>query len=59
MMRHMESYVATVNADPIAGMRQYLDQFVFGPSSWTEFLERIGVDELIRASRAGRSIDDA
>jgi glutaconate CoA-transferase subunit A len=59
MMRHMESYVALVNANPVDGMRQYLDQFVFGPSSWTGFLERLGVDELVRASRAGRSLDDA
>ena len=59
MMRHMESYVAQVNANPVDGMRAYLDQFVYGPRSWTEFLERIGVDELIRASRAGRSMDDA
>jgi glutaconate CoA-transferase subunit A len=59
MMKHMESYVARVNANPVEGMREYLEQFVFGPASWTEFLERIGVDELIRASRAGRAIDDA
>jgi glutaconate CoA-transferase subunit A len=59
MMRHMESYVAQVNANPVDGMRAYLDVFVYGPASWTEFLERVGVDELIRASRAGRSIDDA
>jgi len=55
----MESYVARVNANPVDGMRAYLDEFVYGPTSWTEFLERIGVDELIRAARAGRSIDDA
>ena len=59
MMQHMESYVALVNADPIEGMRRYLERFVLGPASWTEFLERIGVDELVRASRAGRSIADA
>jgi len=59
MMRHMESYVARVNANPVEGMREYLDQFVFGPASWTDFLERIGVDELIRAARAGRALHDA
>ena len=59
MMRHMESYVAKVNANPVDGMRAYLDEFVYAPASWTEFLERLGVDELIRAARAGRAIDDA
>jgi glutaconate CoA-transferase subunit A len=59
MMGHMESYVAQVNANPVDGMREYLEQFVFGPASWSEFLAGIGVEELIRAARAGRSIDDA
>ena len=59
MMRHMESYVALVNGSPVDGMREYLEQFVFGPASWTQFLELIGVEELIRAARAGRSNDDA
>jgi glutaconate CoA-transferase subunit A len=59
MMRHMEYYVALVNKDPVAGMHQYLERFVYGPSSWNEFLGLIGVDELLAASRAGRSIDDA
>jgi glutaconate CoA-transferase subunit A len=59
MMRHMEYYVALVNKDPVAGMHQYLERFVYGPSSWNEFLGLIGVDELLAAARAGRSIDDA
>ena len=48
-----------MNANPVDGMREYLEQFVFGPASWSEFLAGIGVEELIRAARAGRSIDDA
>jgi glutaconate CoA-transferase, subunit A len=59
MMRHMEYYVALVNKDPVAGMQEYLDRFVYGPSSWNQFLGLIGVDELLAAARAGRSIDDA
>jgi glutaconate CoA-transferase, subunit A len=59
MMRHMEYYVDLVNKDPIAGMREYLDRFVYQPKSWNEFLSLIGVDELLAAARAGRSIDDA
>src|SRR3984885_3316465 len=30
MMRHMEYYVALVNKDPVAGMQEYLDRFVYG-----------------------------
>jgi glutaconate CoA-transferase subunit A len=59
MMRHMEYYVALVNKDPVKGMQEYLERFVFAPQSWTEFLALIGIDELLEAGRAGRSIYDA
>src|SRR6195256_195561 len=59
MMRHMEYYVGLVNEDPVAGMREYRDRFVYGPKSWTEFLDLIGVEELLHSARAGRSIYDA
>jgi glutaconate CoA-transferase subunit A len=59
MLRHMEYYVGLANGDPVAGMREYLDRYVYGPDSWTEFLDLIGLDELLTAARAGRSIDDA
>lgn len=56
MMRHMEAYVAQVNADPIGGMRDYLETYVYGPKTWNDFLALIGMDEVIEASRKGRSI---
>src|SRR5216683_1833614 len=46
MMRHMEAYVAQVNRDPVDGMREYLDRFVYGSQSWTAYLELIGLGEL-------------
>jgi glutaconate CoA-transferase subunit A len=59
MLRHMEAYVELVNKDPIEGMRSYLERFVYGPKSWSEFLALIGIDELLEAARAGESIYDA
>jgi glutaconate CoA-transferase, subunit A len=59
MMRHMEYYVSVVNKDPVAGMQEYLDRFVYGPKSWAAFLDLIGVDQLLAAARAGKSIHDA
>lgn len=56
MMKHMEAYVAQVNADPVGGMKAYLDKHVYGPKSWNDFLSLIGMDEVIEASRRGRSI---
>ncbi|HEX5507191.1 MAG TPA: CoA-transferase [Pseudolabrys sp.] len=59
MMRHMEYYVELVNNDPVGGMKEYLDTFVYGPRSWPEFLDLIGLEEVLAASRAGNSIYDA
>jgi glutaconate CoA-transferase subunit A len=59
MMRHLEYYVGLVNSDPVAGMQAYLDRFVYGPKSWSEFLGLIGMDDVLAAARAGRSIADA
>lgn len=58
MMRHLEAYVAQVNGDPIGGMQDYLDRFVRGPKDWTEFLSLIGMDEVLDATKRGRSIYD-
>ena len=59
MLRHLQSYVGLVNDDPVNGMQQYLERFVYGPKSWGEFLAMIGMDELLEAARAGESIYDA
>jgi glutaconate CoA-transferase subunit A len=59
MLRHLQYYVGLVNEDPVDGMQQYLERFVYGPKSWSEFLAMIGMDELLEAARAGESIYDA
>lgn len=56
MMKHMEDYVAKVNADPVDGMKEYLETYFHAPKSWNEYLSLIGLDELLEASRKGRSI---
>jgi len=59
MIAHMEYYTGLVNGDPVNGMQQYLERFVYGPKSWNEFLSMIGTDQLLQAARAGESIYDA
>jgi len=56
MLEHVSRYVEKVNASPIDGMREYLDEYVHKPASWTDFLAKIGLHELIDASMKGRSI---
>jgi glutaconate CoA-transferase subunit A len=56
MMKHMEAYVAQVNADPERGMRDYLERYFYEPESWNDYLALIGLEELLDASQKGRSI---
>jgi glutaconate CoA-transferase subunit A len=58
MIDHLEAYVEQVNGDPVEGMKKYLDDYVYGPKSWNDFLSMIGMNEILAASRRGRSIFD-
>jgi glutaconate CoA-transferase subunit A len=59
MLRHMEYYVGLANSEPVKGVQQYLEQFVYAPKSWNEFLGLIGIDELLERARSGQGIYDA
>ena len=57
--RHMDYYTSLVNKDPVKGMAEYLERFVYGPKSWTDYLALLGLDDLLRAARGGRSVSNA
>ena len=48
--------MAKVNAEPVEGMRDYLERHVYEPETWTDFLSLIGLDQLLEAANRGRSI---
>ncbi|WP_425320958.1 CoA transferase subunit A [Acuticoccus sediminis] len=56
MMRHLDRYVARANSDPRSGFEALMTELVHEPADWTQFLERIGVAELVEAMGRGRSI---
>jgi glutaconate CoA-transferase subunit A len=55
---HLDHYAEQLRRDPEQGMRDYLDRHVYGPKSWTEYLDLLGLEELLDAARRGRSIYD-
>ena len=55
---HLDHYAAALKQDPEQQMRDYLDRYFYGPNSWTEYLDRLGLAELLDAGRRGRSIYD-
>jgi glutaconate CoA-transferase subunit A len=58
MFTHLDGYAAQVRQDPEDGIRSYLERYFYGPTSWTGYLDLLGLEELLDASRRGRSIYD-
>ena len=56
LFRHMDYYTSLVNADPVSGMGEYLERYIYGPKSWIDYLELLGLADLLDAARRGRSI---
>jgi glutaconate CoA-transferase, subunit A len=59
LFRHMDYYTSLVNRDPVGGMAEYLERYVYGPKSWTEYLNLIGLADLLEAAKGGRSVSNA
>ncbi|MBI4194639.1 MAG: CoA transferase subunit A [Betaproteobacteria bacterium] len=56
---HMDYYTALVNNNPVDGMQEYLDRYVYGPASWVDYLNLLGLNALLDAARRGRSVSNA
>jgi glutaconate CoA-transferase, subunit A len=56
--KHLDGYAAQLRRDPDQGIKDYLERYFYGPKSWTEYLALVGLEELLDASRRGRSIHD-
>jgi glutaconate CoA-transferase subunit A len=58
LFAHLDAYAAQIRHDPEEGIRAYLERYFHGPKSWTEYLDLLGLDELLDARRRGTSIHD-
>jgi glutaconate CoA-transferase subunit A len=56
MFKHMDAYAALTAKDPEAGVAEYLERHYYAPGGWSEYLDLLGIGELLEASRRGRSI---
>jgi glutaconate CoA-transferase subunit A len=53
---HLDYYAEVSAKDPVEGPRQYLEEFYYGPKSWTDYLAKLGMDAVLDACRRGRSV---
>lgn len=59
LYEHMDYYTELVNKNPVDGMQEYLERYVYGPKTWVDYLNLLGLGPLLEAARAGRSIANA
>ena len=55
---HLDRYAAALKPDAAQGIRDYLECYFYQPKSWIDYLDRIGLAELLDAARRGQSIYD-
>lgn len=55
---HLDMYADLIKKDPAKGIAEYLERYFYSPKSWTEYLDLIGVGEMLDAARRGRRIHD-
>jgi glutaconate CoA-transferase subunit A len=53
---HLDVYAALSAKDPVEGTRQYLEDYYYEPKSWTDYLAKLGMAEILDACRRGRSV---
>ena len=58
LFAHLDAYAGQIRQSPEDGIQAYLDQYFYGPKSWVEYLDLLGLEELLDARRRGTSIYD-
>ncbi len=55
-LSNLDAYAELTRTDPVAGVKDYLERFVYGPKDWNAYLALLGMDNVIDASIRGRSV---
>jgi glutaconate CoA-transferase, subunit A len=58
MFDHLDGYAAALKPDGERAIRDYLDRYFYAPKTWTDYLDRLGLEAVLDAGRRGRSIYD-
>jgi len=53
---NLDAYAELIRTDPVAGVEEYLDRFIYGPESWEAYLDLLGMNNVISATLGGRSV---
>jgi glutaconate CoA-transferase subunit A len=51
---HMDEYAGLTREKGLEGVREYMKKYVYEPKDWNGFVDRVGLSEVMEASKAGR-----
>jgi glutaconate CoA-transferase subunit A len=52
----MDQYVKIMMGKGPEGVKEYVDQYVYGPESWNAYLEMLGFRHILQATVDGRGV---
>ena len=55
---HLDDYARRTGKDAEAGVDEYLSKYYYGPESWADYLEMLGMEQILDAAKRGRSVHD-
>jgi len=53
---HMDYYVKTMMGKGPDGVKEYLDQYVYGPATWNDYLQMLGFKHILQATVNGKGV---
>ena len=53
---NLDAYAEMTRQDPAAGVQEFIDRYVKAPANWNEFLNLLGMENVIDAGIRGRSV---
>jgi len=53
---HMDYYVKTMMDKGPDGVKEYLDQYVYGPDTWNDYLQMLGFKHILQATINGKGV---
>jgi glutaconate CoA-transferase subunit A len=53
---HMDHYVKIMMGEGPDGVKGYLDKYVYGPETWNDYLEMVGLKNILKATVQGREV---
>lgn len=53
---HIDEYVKIMMGKGPEGVKEYLDEYIYGPATWNDYLDKLGFKHILQATINGRGV---